>query len=421
MNNAITVHTYLRASKTNAAGQQPLYIRITIQGKRSEFSTKTSLDPAQWNPKNSVMKGSSEEARTINSYLQSIKNKIAQTQVIMSYQAVEITLENFMNIYQGKTNERNRTIIPIFQEHNRKVKALIGKDYSAGTHERYQTALKHTQEYLKHQYGTDDIPINQIDHSFITGYDYYLRTEKKCSNNTSIKYLKNFKKIIKICLDNQWMTTDPFINYKVKLQEVEREILSSEELQALAEKDIQIERLDNIRDIFLFACYTGLAYIDVKQLSPSNLVQGIDRQLWIHTYRQKTNTPSKIPLLQIAQDILDKYKDHPKCNNQNILLPVPSNQKLNSYLKELATICGIPKELTFHCARHTFATTVTLSNGVPIESVSKMLGHKSIKTTQHYAKITDRKVANDMNQLKTVLKEKAVASSEQGIPKSSSS
>lgn len=403
MSNQVTVYIYARAAKANAAGQHPIYVRITIQGKRTEFSTRKFIHPNKWDHQTMKMKGNTEEARSINNYLESIKNKLTQTQVILEYQSVNITLDNFMSAYQGKSGKRERTLIPIFEDHNKKLKALIGIDYSEGTYERYETSLNHTRNYIRHQYGTDDIAIDKIDHAFVTGYDFYLRTEKDCSNNTTVKYIKNFKKIIRICLANGWLSMDPCLNYKVKLQEVERNILTQEELEAITEKEINIERLDAVRDIFLFSCFTGLAYIDVKQLTLDNIIKGIDGQLWIDTKRQKTNTPSRIPLLSTALDIIYKYRDHPKCNNENTLLPVASNQKMNAYLKEIATICGIKKELTFHCARHTFATTVTLSNGVPIESVSKMLGHKSIRTTQHYAKITDSKVANDMDNLKALI------------------
>jgi site-specific recombinase XerD len=197
---------------------------------------------------------------------------------------------------------------------------------------------------------------------------------------------------------------DPFVNYKSKFREVVRAFLSQDEIDAIAAKKFSIERLDQVRDIFLFSCYTGLAYIDVKQLTRNNIGVGIDAEKWIFTSRQKTDTQSNIPLLPMAEEVLNKYKNHPQSNNEKSLLPVLSNQKMNSYLKEIADVCGITKELTFHIARHTFATTVTLTNGVSIESVSKMLGHRSIKTTQHYAKILDRKVSDDMKQLREKFK-----------------
>lgn len=196
------------------------------------------------------------------------------------------------------------------------------------------------------------------------------------------------------------MSIDPFINYKSKLVEVERPFLSQEEIEVMFSKEFKTERLNQVKDIFLFSCFTGLAYSDVKKLSYKNVGLGIDGERWIFINRTKTDTRSNIPLLPIASAILDKYNENPQVVNQEKLLPVLSNQKMNAYLKEIADVCEINKELTFHIARHTFATTVTLSNGVPIESVSKMLGHKNLKTTQHYAKILDLKVSNDMQILK---------------------
>ena len=403
MSTQIILHIYPRPSKANKAGLQPLYIRFTIKGKRSEYSSKKFIDPSQWHPEMMKMRGNSETARSINSYLEGIRNKFILTQTMLTYQDIDINVDTFVNAYHGKRRERQRTIITIFQNHNDQIKTLVGIDYAPGTLQRYQTSLKHTQDYIRHQYNTNDIAINKIDLSFITGYDFYLRTIRKCNNNSTVKYIRNFQKIINICLANRWITSDPFLNYKAKLQPVERNILTQEELDILANKTIETYRLDTVRDIFLFSCYTGLAYIDVKNLTPLNITKHIDGQQWIETHRQKTNTSSKIPLLPTALAILKKYQNNPKCLNENTLLPIPCNQKTNAFLKEIAIICGIQKELTFHCARHTFATTITLSNGVPIETVSKMLGHTSIRTTQHYAKITDRKVANDMQNLKAVL------------------
>jgi integrase len=202
---------------------------------------------------------------------------------------------------------------------------------------------------------------------------------------------------------NGWISSSPFVNYKGKMKEVERAYLSQVELEAIIEKDFNNARLNLVKDIFVFSCYTGLAYIDVQKLTPSHIVIGIDGEKWIYTHRQKTDTRSNIPLLPVPLQIIEKYREHDNCINRNCLLPILSNQKMNAYLKEIADVCNINKELTFHIARHTFATTVTLSNGVPIESVSKMLGHSSIKQTQHYAKVLDKKVSNDMLMLRSKL------------------
>lgn len=241
------------------------------------------------------------------------------------------------------------------------MKSLINKDYSFGTHERYCTALHHTKEFIEYKYNVSDYPIKLVNHEFITEFEYYFKTKRKCSHNTAIKYLTNFKKIMRICLGNGWIDKDPFINYRFHLNEVEREILHEHEIQAIVDKEFATSRLDQVRDIFLFCCFTGLAYSDVKKLSKDNLIIGIDGERWIKVNRTKTDTRSSIPVLPMAQAILDKYANHPKSCAEKKLLPVNSNQKMNGYLKEIAAICGIEKNITFHIARHSFATTVNLS------------------------------------------------------------
>ncbi len=399
MRTKITLHIYAKHTKANAAGLSPIYIRLTVDGKRLEFSSKKFVDPARWSAEMSKMKGNSEEACSLNEYLELMKSKIFDIQRELIYKNQEINIEAFKNKLLG-TVERQRTLIPIFQDHNNKIKELLGKEYAPGTLERYETSLKHTKNFLEWKYKITDIEISKIDHAFITDYEFYLRTVRNCANNTAVKYIKNFSKIIKICLANNWIDRNPFANYKSKVKEVERTYLSEEEIQAITNKDFKNDRLSLVRDIFLFSCFTGLAYIDVKNLTKGHISLGIDGEKWIFTHRQKTETASKIPILPLTQMIIDRYQDHPQCSYLERLLPILSNQKMNAYLKEIATVCDINKELTFHIARHTFATTITLTNGVPIESVSKMLGHKNLRTTQHYAKVLDKKVGEDMKILR---------------------
>lgn len=218
-----------------------------------------------------------------------------------------------------------------------------------------------------------------------------------------MKYLRNFKKIVLIALKNEWIARDPFARYQMSLKEVKKEYLTKEEIQALYNREFEMERLEHVRDIFLFCCYTGLAYADVKKLTPENISKGLDGEYWIFVDRTKTGSSSNVPLLPIASEIMKKYKEHPMVVNSGNILPVISNQKMNAYLKELATLCKINKNITFHMARHTFATTVTLSNGVSIETVGSMLGHKNLKTTQIYAKVVQEKVSQDMKKLKDTL------------------
>lgn len=395
----ITLHIYAKTTKANAAGQLPIYIRLTVDGQRFEFSTKRFIEKSKWSPELSKMKGNSEEARTLNSYLDLMKSKVFDVQMELIHKNEELSLENFKSRILG-THQRERMLIPIYQNHNDKIEELIGNGYAYGTLERFKISLKHVEEFIFWKYSLSDISINKIDYAFVTEFEFYLRSVKKCNNNTAVKYVRNFRKIIKICLDNDWLDKNPCSRYEGKMKEVERDFLTEEELSRIYNKRFSSERLTLVKDIFIFSCYTGLAYVDVRGLKKDHIGIGIDGQKWIFKNRQKTDTKSKIPVLPIAQEIIQKYSDHPKCLNEDSVLPILTNQKMNAYLKEIGDLCDIPKEITFHMARHTFATSVTLTNGVPIETVSKMLGHKNIQTTQHYAKILDKKVSEDMAILK---------------------
>jgi site-specific recombinase XerD len=390
---------YLKSAKASKKGLYPIYQRITINGIRIELSTSKFVDKSKWNKEAGRIKGNSEEARLINSYLDILKNKAYETEKWMVNNDEEINAQTFKNKLLG-IEENQRKLLIIFEDHNKRMKELVGKEFSNNTFKKYETTLSHTKEFLKHQYKINDISIKRVDIAFINDFDFYLRNTKNCNNNSTIKYIRNFGKIVKQCYINGWLEKDPFLNYKGKVKEVERTYLTELEIEVLLNKNFKINRLELVRDIFLFSCFTGLAYIDVHNLTKSNIIIGIDGEKWISTHRQKTESASKIPILPVTQMIIDKYENHPQSTNEDRLLPILSNQKMNAYLKEIAAICEIEKELTFHIARHTFATTVTLTNGVPIESVSKMLGHKNLRTTQHYAKVLDRKVSEDMKLLK---------------------
>ena len=402
MNNSMCLSFQVKASKKNEFGQAPIYARITINEVRTEFSIKRFIEPEKWINKAGIAKGNTEDIRSLNAHIASVRTKLFQHYNRLLDSDKAITAEVVKNSYFGIT-EKSKTIVEVFEYHNSQMKSLIGKDYAEGTYERYCTALKHTKEFLQFKYRVSDFAIKQINHEFITEFEYFLKTVHSCSHNTAMKYITNFKKIVRICFGNGWIEKDPFINYKITLKEVEREILLEHEIQAIADKEFVSPRLNQVRDIFIFCCFTGLAFSDVKKLSKGHLILGIDGERWVKINRSKTDTRSSIPILPMAQSILDTYANNPKCVNKNVLLPVSSNQKMNGYLKEIADICGISKNITSHIARHSFATTITLQNDVPIESVSKMLGHKSMRTTQHYAKVLDKKVSADMQLLKAKL------------------
>ncbi|MDT0644927.1 site-specific integrase [Zunongwangia sp. F363] len=394
---------YLRRRGNDALSS--IYLRVTIKGKRATTSVNRKISPEFWNSTAGRANGNSQNIKILNRYLSKVENNLYIAHQKLLEKGNSFTAQDLINTYLGKDKENEdqvKMLLEIFQEHNDRVNRLIGKDFAAGTAERYRTAKKHVEEYIKKEYKVKDIPVNEVDHKFISGLEYYLKTERNCAHNSAIKYITNFKKIIRIAHVNEWITKDPFLNWKGKLKVVDREFLTKEELQVMVGKEIKNQRLCLVKDIFLFCCFTGLSYADVEKLSAKEVVTGFDGNQWIKTKRTKTKTRSSIPLLPTAEAILEKYSTHPEVSEER-LLPVLSNQKTNAYLKEIADICGINKNLTFHLARHTFATTVTLSNGVPIESVSKMLGHKNLQTTQHYAKILDRKVSDDMAALKNRL------------------
>lgn len=403
MKDTFSVLFYPKGSNEDKYGNVPIYLRITVNGQRREMSINRKVPASRWNNEAGKLRGTSTQVRELNRLMDKIRNKIHKIQEALLEQENVITAEIIRNIYTGKT-QNHKMVLDEFQNHNDKVEKLVGKDFAPGTAERYRTAKKHVEDYIRLVYKLSDLPFKDVDHAFISGFEYYLKTERNCAHNTALKYITNFKKIVRIAYANDWIKKDPFLHWKARLKVVDREFLTEKEIQEMIEKRFTIDRLEQVKDIFLFSCFTGLAYSDVKKLSKNDVVIGIDGYKWIKIKRSKTDTRSSIPILPTASDILEKYSQHTEEIDSGKLLPVLSNQKMNAYLKEIADVCKIPKNLTFHLARHTFATTITLSNGVPIESVSKMLGHKSLRTTQHYAKILDRKVSDDMKELRTRIK-----------------
>lgn len=393
---------FLKKPKNYVSGDMPIYIRITVDGDAKEMTTSRKCDPHLWNQKAEKAFGKTEQIKELNSHLIALQVKVFEARRLLIERSKKVTAEAIKNLLTGQ-GEKSRMILKIFERHNEQMSELVNLEFSPGTLERYKTSFQHTKSYIKWKYGIEDLEINKLNFEFISDYEFWLKSVRKCNHNSAIKYISNFKKIVNLCIRNGWLPKDPFLGFKMIKRDVERTALTEQELQILANKVFSTPRLAQVRDIFLFSCFTGLAYIDVKKLKRSEIAIGIDGEKWIFTNRQKTETPSRIPLLPTSIAIMEKYNNHPQCVNGDNVLPVLSNQKMNAYLKEISDVCNIKKNFTFHIARHTFATTVTLSNGVPIETVSKMLGHKNLKTTQHYAKILDRKVSDDMRALKQKL------------------
>lgn len=302
MNKTFNLLFFVKKNKIKANGTAPIYLRITIDGKAKEIASKRYIAPDKWDSKMQKAMGTSEEIKLLNAYLKTLEQQVYDTHHIMLKDKITPTSESLKSKLLG-TDKKNRMLVPIFEDHNKKIESLLGQEYALGTFERYKTSLKHTLEFMKSKYSKSDIDIMEIDHAFIMDYEFYLRSVRKCNNNTAIKYLKNLKKIIRLCIASGWLDRDPFVNYKPKIQEVNREILTQEEVVTIYSKQFKIERLNQVKDIFVFCCFTGLAYIDVKNLTKSHLNIGIDREKWIFTHRQKTETASRIPLLPIAEEM----------------------------------------------------------------------------------------------------------------------
>jgi site-specific recombinase XerD len=387
-----------------------IYLRITVDGRSNELSTKRLWDPGRWNARLGRATGNGEGAKNINTYLDTLVQEAHKARKVLMDNDREISAESIKNQMLGIDDRK--MILEVFQNHNDQLAALVPREYSAGTLDLFKRTLNHTRSFIQWKYREGDMDIRKLNYEFISQYAFWLKSVRKCQHNSAMKYLNYFKKTVLLCVKYGWLKSDPFAGYNLNRKEVEKPYLTEEELERVATKSLCSSRLSNVRDIFVFCCYTGLAYIDAKQLKRSELVKGFDGEQWIVKNRQKTDSSSRIPLLPAALRILEKYEDDPQCQIKNVVLPVLTNQKMNEYLKEIAERCDIEKLLTFHAARHTFATTVTLSNGVPMETVSKMLGHKNLRQTQHYAKIVDAKIAYDMKQLKEKLNVKSIGNAE---------
>jgi site-specific recombinase XerD len=396
--NTFSMLFFIKRTKLLNNGEAPIYLRITTNSQRGEMALYRTILPELWNAAKGKAKGNSREIRELNSYLDEYVSRIVQCKRQLENDYKQVTPKSIKNKLLGN-DDTNFCFLAVFKEHNDKLEIMGDKEVAAGTIERYKTAYKHLQNFIRWQYKREDYLLRDVNFSFIKNFEFYMKTERNCAHNTTVKYIKNIKKIIRIAMSNGWIKQDPFRDIKYRFDDVEAVYLTDDDLTALVSKEIEIPRIDQVRDVFLFCCFTGLAFSDVKALKKENIITGIDGKQWIQKRRTKTNVLSNIPLLDMPKRILEKYAGHDKVKTGLALLPVPSNQKMNAYLKEIADLCGINKKLTTHTARHTFATTVTLSNHVSMESVSKMLGHTSINMTRKYARIADKLISEDMQKL----------------------
>lgn len=394
MKSIFRVVFYLRSNYVNKEGKTSVMLRIYLNNERLSLgSTGISVKSSQWDKEKERIKGRTTEALNTNlqldniaSGLQAIFRRIEMSDVV--------SLERIKSEFLGKKGEID-TLMQLFEKHNGDVAKQVGVSVGKATLQKYNVCKRHFSEFLEKQYKRSDLKLTELTYVVIREFDLYLRTEVGQNPNTATKTMKTFKTITLLGQKMGVLLHDPFMNHRFHIEPVNRGFLTDEEILLIANKDLGISRLELVRDIFIFSCFTGLAYIDVSNLTPDHIVTLGDKQ-WIMTQRQKTSVETNVLLLDIPKAIIAKYGGKTYRNGK--LFPMLTNQKTNSYLKEIADICGIKKNLTFHLARHTFAT-MSLSKGVPMESVSKMLGHTNIRTTQIYARITNKKIEHDMEEL----------------------
>ena len=396
------------ADQKNATnGEALLYVRVTVNQKRSNISLKRRVPVNQWDAKKSRCKGASAVARQLNNYIEQSYNKLFQIYQDLTYREELVTAKIIKAKFIGN-DEKSKSLLDLIEYQSKKIENTL----AVGSIRNFGVTENYLNKFLQKEKKINDIFLKQLDYKFLIDFENYLANvwpvghPKALSQNTIMKHIQRLRKMVTLAYHLEWLERDPFARWKPKYVKTNREFLSETELDSLENYDFNNDRLDRVRDLFVFSCYTGISYIDIMALTPDNIVKGIDGGNWIVTKRQKTNNAVKVPLLGKAEEIIKKYQDHPMTAVTLSLLPIITNEKLNAYLKEVANHVGIKKNLTFHMARHTFATTITLSNGVPIETVSKLLGHTKIATTQIYAQVLETKISKDMQGLRNTLEAK---------------
>lgn len=389
-----------------------IYARIVVNRQRANISLKTKVNPAHWDKKKGRLRTKDKGSLQINGFIEQTRTQIFQCYMDLKASGTSFTAQSLKAKFLGE-DQVHPSMKELIDYHNEKMESVLHYD----TMRHYKTSQSYIMEFIQKEYKSDDIFLKDLNYGFVIGFESFLRSYKpkhyqpEIGNNTIMKHIQRLRKMIRMAFHMEWIEKDPFVKFKPKLIKKERGFLTQAELESLESLSCSVQRLTNVKDLFLFSCYTGISYGDIMLLTKKNIVEGEDGNLWIITSRKKTSTPVKVPLLPQALDIIEKYNNERRTLITGTLLPVISNQKINSYLKELAYLCKIMKHLTFHMARHTFATTVTLSNGVPLETVSKLLGHTKLTTTQIYARVIEKKVSEDMHELMLKMKIKNSSSS----------
>ncbi len=385
---------FIRESRVRKDGTASIEIVLTVNGERCAFSTGKRVKSCNWDKTKQQVKGKDEEAQSLNNYLKAIKAKLYQKEAELLDRGFIVTAELLRDAYFDKVESlKEKSLFELFEEHNREQEKLVGNGVSKATYWISVYTIRLLKEFVQQKYKREDLYLRELNLNFIQSFHTFLRIDKGMAQNSSTKHLKLLKKIINLAVANSYITTNPFITYKIEREPVEIDFLDEEELRKIINFDTPLPRLERAKDMFLFGCFTGLSYIDIKTLAPEHFEKDSTGRIWIKKRRVKTGVLSRIPLLPIAKLILDKYKGGEK------LLPIQDPADINKYLKDIAILCDIKKRITFHTSRHTFASTVTLANNISLEVVSKMLGHTNTRMTNHYAKLIDKCIDEQMDKL----------------------
>ena len=385
---------FIRESKARKNGNVPIEVMITVNGERNSFSTGKQIAIEKWDKTKQQVKGKDQETQNLNNYLKAIKAKLYQKEAELLERGFIITAQILYDAYFDKVESiKERSLFEVFEEHNQEQEKLVGNGVSKATHWVSVYTIRLLREFVQQKYKREDLYLRELNLNFIQSFHSFLRIDKDMAQNSSTKHLKLLKKIINLSVANSYMAFNPFSTYKVEREPVDIDFLDEEELRKIINFDTPLPRLERAKDMFLFGCFTGLSYIDIKTLTPEHFEKDSTGRIWIKKRRVKTGVLSRIPLLPIAKLILDKYKGGEK------LLPIQDPADINKYLKDIAILCGINKRICFHTSRHTFASTVTLANNISLEVVSKMLGHTNTRMTAHYAKLIDKCIGEQMDKL----------------------
>ncbi|UCS92388.1 site-specific integrase [Echinicola marina] len=417
VNNTFGIHFIIRKSRSKA-GMCQIYVRISLNGSRREISLKKYVKESEWDKNKGKLRGTRRNASDTNFFIEEVRSQIYEAYHELANKRRAFHIDDLKNYYL-RGGEEKYTLLRLMEYHN----LTFANTLSKGSLKNYRTTEKYLKKYFKEWLRVSDVFLSEINYRFLSDFEFFLRKtfpkegNKGLSNNGIMKHLVRLKKLSSFGERLEWLEKDPFAKYQIKFDKVERGFLDQDELELIENTEFELPRLILAKDLFVFSCYTGLSYVDIMNLSLTHIIRGIDGGKWIYTTRQKTGVKVKIPILPFADRMIEKYKEDRRALDRGTIFPYASNQKLNKNLKDIAAGCGLNKYLTFHLARHTFATTITLLNGVPIETVSKVLGHTKITTTQIYAKVVESKVSDDMEKLRNILSNKEIKEKDVKISK----